>query len=184
MSFLLLDDGFAEHPKLRALDDASFRAHVRALLYCKAHQTDLFLPDAEAVDLAGRRVTRKLVTAGLWRPIAGGYAVSDFLVKTYTAAQIEARRKAQSSGGKLGNLIRWGDAERDAERDADRDARGRHAARQKRYREKLKSRPVEPSVGVPIGQPVAYPDRTPTPTPTYQRSRASTERKSSPGGAN
>lgn len=43
MSWVRLDDGFADHPKIAALDDRAFRIHIWALCYSARHLTDGFL---------------------------------------------------------------------------------------------------------------------------------------------
>jgi hypothetical protein len=40
MSWVRLDDSFPEHPKVIALTDAAFRAHVRGLCYAGRFLTD------------------------------------------------------------------------------------------------------------------------------------------------
>lgn len=86
MSWLRLDDGFAEHPKVEQITDKAFRLHVAALCYSARKLTDGFLSmkavkvlaaivDAPRVD----RYTTELERAGLWLVVEDGYQINDYL---------------------------------------------------------------------------------------------------------
>jgi hypothetical protein len=100
MSWVRVDDGFAEHPKILELDDRTFRIHVWALCYCARHLTDglLVLGVLRGCPLVTRkytldRVLRCLVGAGLWKEVDGGYIIRDFLDYNPDRAQVLENRR-------------------------------------------------------------------------------------------
>lgn len=103
MSWLRIDDGFAEHAKIGALSDRSFRLHVTALCYCARNLTDGVLDERSlrivcAIVAKGnlRRNVAELVDAGLWHPFGDGFEINDFLDYNPTAERVkEDREKAR-----------------------------------------------------------------------------------------
>lgn len=99
MTWVKLDDAFADHPKVDRLGDAAFRLHVSALCYSARLLTDGRIP-ARAI----RRLTPtaeldlvdELIDAGLWHADGDGYVVNDFLEYNQAAADVKARRKADA----------------------------------------------------------------------------------------
>lgn len=51
MAWLRLDDGFASHPKIAALNDREYRVWTRLLLYCARYRTEGKLPDNALVEI-------------------------------------------------------------------------------------------------------------------------------------
>jgi hypothetical protein len=92
MSFLRIDDGFAEHPKIVALSDLAFRVHVAALCYSARNLTDGHLPPNYAA--ADRAVVRELVRAGVWETEGKGFRIHDWHQWNPTAEEVRLRRKA------------------------------------------------------------------------------------------
>jgi len=105
VSWLRIDDGFAEHAKIGALTDRSFRLHVTGLCYCARNLTDGVLDERAlrivcAIVARGslRRNIDELVDAGLWHPFGGegSYEINDFLDYNPTAERVkEDREKAR-----------------------------------------------------------------------------------------
>lgn len=81
MSWVRLDDGFAQHPKVAGLSDRAFRAHVEALCYCASYMTAGRIP-AAAFRLTGAtpRVRDELLSAGVWDELAGELHIHDWLI--------------------------------------------------------------------------------------------------------
>lgn len=109
MSWLKLDDNFADHPKVLGLSDAAFRVHIKALCYCARHLTDGIIPGAKVV---GReKEAEELLAAKLWHRRGVNYEVNDFLLYNPTREEELARREhisaARSVAGKAGNQSRW-----------------------------------------------------------------------------
>lgn len=119
MTWLRIDDCFAEHPKVQDLADRSFRLHVVAMCYCARNLTDGIITARSlriiAAIVGTSRVTanvKQLVDAGLWLPLDDdAYEVKDFLdynppratVKKKQAEISEKRRDA----GRRGAQARW-----------------------------------------------------------------------------
>jgi hypothetical protein len=85
VSWVRLDDGFAEHPKVARLDDRAFRLLVWCLCYSARQLTDGFVDDqALRRSPFGARATRLVVTlgrladAGLIKRVEGGIEIHDF----------------------------------------------------------------------------------------------------------
>lgn len=80
MSYVLLDDGFPDHPKLLALSDAAFRAHVRAMCWAKRQRTGGKIPRGALAQLTlGKRsVVKELEREKLWEVTPDGWAIHDW----------------------------------------------------------------------------------------------------------
>ena len=119
MSWVKIDDGFVEHPKVDALSDRAFRLHVAALCYCSRNLTDgLLSPKAVkvlAAIVSAPRVARniiELVGAGLW--VANGddsYRIHAYLEHNPDAEEVKRKRAEISAkrreAGKKGADARW-----------------------------------------------------------------------------
>lgn len=112
MTWLRLDDQFAEHEKVADLTDRGFRLHVTALCYCARNSTDGIL-NARAVRIVSAIISRgtlkrqidELVDAGLWRTLPdGSFEINDFLEYNPTSDEVKQlqakRREAGRRGGK------------------------------------------------------------------------------------
>lgn len=100
MPFLLLDDGFYEHPKVLELSHTAFRLHVVGMGYCARNLTDGHL-SARAVKVLGAlleirpaRFTAELVKAKLWKhdETGDGFWIHDYLKHNPTAEQVKEQR--------------------------------------------------------------------------------------------
>jgi hypothetical protein len=101
MSWVRLDDGFADHPKIRKLSTTAFAVHVWALCHCGRHLTDGWVA-FEA--LAGcpwvskrsalNRAVGMLEVAGVWVREDGGYRIHDYdQYQPNRASVLEKRRQ-------------------------------------------------------------------------------------------
>lgn len=102
MSYLLIDDGFSEHPKIIGLSDRAFRLHVTALTYCARNLTDGALTERSVkVVCAAANATRKHVVelrdAALWLVADGGFEVKDYLEYNPPADVVKKRRADAAS---------------------------------------------------------------------------------------
>jgi hypothetical protein len=102
VSYLQVDDRFADHPKVAVLSDAAFRAHVSALCYCSSHLTDGVFPTTVAMRLARPKVRIELLASGVWMEAPGGYAVHDYLDWNPSRAEVLARRESKRQAGAKG----------------------------------------------------------------------------------
>jgi len=76
MTWVKIDDGFHEHPKISALTNAAYRLYMGGLCYAGRRATDGFVPTSALKPLGGvERAADELVAAGLWHisgKVAGG----------------------------------------------------------------------------------------------------------------
>ena len=82
MPYLMMDDNFADHPKIDGLSDGAFRLHVAAMLYAAKHLTDGYVPPERVPRLTPRfkasQVT-ELIKAGVWVQHDTGHKIHDYL---------------------------------------------------------------------------------------------------------
>lgn len=122
MNWSKIDDGFFDHPKVLIAGEDAANLYVRGLVWCCRHLTDGAIPREALRTLTTRRdaaaLAVKLVSAGLWEPREGGWAVHDFHDHNPTAAEVKARRSELSAkraeAGKRGGIrsgqVRGGEA--------------------------------------------------------------------------
>ena len=110
MTYLKLDDLFAEHPKVDPLSDAAFRLHVAGLLMCSRLLTDGFVEEAKVSRLVPRykrASLQALLDAGLWRRKRGGYEIHDYLDWNASRSAVEAMKERKRKAGQTGADARW-----------------------------------------------------------------------------
>lgn len=98
MTWVKIDDGFYQHPKLVRAGPVGMALQIAALCYCNRNLTDGYLPE-EAVPLliaGGMEVVPKMLELGLWGEVVGGYRVHDYLEYQPSREQVEAARKANA----------------------------------------------------------------------------------------
>jgi hypothetical protein len=97
-TWIKLYDDFLEHPKVEAAGEDAALLYVGGLLYCSRALSDGFIPATRVKKLTGksgvRKLTDRLVDAGLWEPVDGGYQVHNYTSRQRTAEQVEADRAA------------------------------------------------------------------------------------------
>ena len=108
MPYLLLDDDFTEHPKIRPLSDKAFRLHVKALCHAAKWRTDGRIPP----DLTrSNTLVSELEKARLWERNGDGLLIHGFLERNPAAAETDAARErskaGNATGGSIGNHRRW-----------------------------------------------------------------------------
>lgn len=96
MTWIRLDEGFPEHPKVLAAGDEAAWLFVCALGYCNRHLTDGAVPAAAVNRLTGfrapGRLAARLVEVGLFEISDNGFVVHDFLDYQPSRASIESER--------------------------------------------------------------------------------------------
>src|SRR5262245_58139744 len=116
MTWIKLDDGFADDPKVLGLTDKAFRAYVTGLCYAGRHLTDGDLAPAAVRTIASPKVRAELVEAGLWIDWDDGrIIINGYLKHQASRAEVEKKRAATAE-----RTRRW--RHRDAVTDASRDA--------------------------------------------------------------
>lgn len=93
MTWVKLDDGFADHPKVVGLSPGAFRLYVTALCYSARHNTDGRVAKTVLAALRGsRRDARALERASLWEPVPGGWLIHDYLEYNRSASDVANAR--------------------------------------------------------------------------------------------
>ena len=117
MTWLRIEDTFAENEKVSDLSDRSFRLHVTALCYCARNLTDGRVSERAAkvcgAVIGASRVYRnvaELVDAGLWIKDEEGYLIKDFLEYNPSAGEVKERKKSNAERQK-----KWRESHRDEE---------------------------------------------------------------------
>lgn len=100
MTWVRLDDGFRDHPKVLAAGPLAGWLYVCALCYCSEHGTDGFIPKPVVPRLAdikgSEKLAERLVEVGLWEKKTGGFQVHDYLEFQPSAEQVKNHRKANN----------------------------------------------------------------------------------------
>lgn len=105
MSWVRLDDGVYDHPKLLAVAPATRWVWVAGLAYSSRYHQEGLVPGIALRRLEGTaRDAAGLVAAGLWVPEGNGWRIHDF--DQYQPMNGELSRK-RSEAGKKGAQARW-----------------------------------------------------------------------------
>jgi hypothetical protein len=112
MTWVKLDDGFADHPKLVTAGPMASWLHVCALCYCGRHLTDGIIPKPMVPRLSSvpkpQREADRLVEAGVWEDVGDCYVIHDYHDFQPTREEVLADREAKRAAGKKGAEARWG----------------------------------------------------------------------------
>jgi hypothetical protein len=113
MTWVRIDDGFADHPKLLAVGLAGVVLQLRALCYCSRNLTDGFVPDSALPillhDIRQKEIVSRMISARLWERSEGGYALHDYL-------KYQQRRKDVLAGRRRAarRVAKWRASKRNA----------------------------------------------------------------------
>lgn len=116
-TFIRLDEGYDEHPKIMPRSDAAFRAHIEAMCWASRHEGRYLIPKDVARIKWRPKVIAELVTARLLDEAGDAYEVHDYLDFNRSKDEIAAYREARGDAGTLGNHKRWHIARRRWEKD-------------------------------------------------------------------
>jgi len=100
MSWIKLDDQFADHPKVIAAGPLAAWLYVCGLTYCGRYLTDGWIPEGQVRKLAdlddAAEQAQRLVDVGLWERVDDGYIVHDYLEYNPTGAKVKSERAANA----------------------------------------------------------------------------------------
>jgi hypothetical protein len=101
-----VDDRFHSHPKVLATEPAALGLWVVAGAWSSANLLDGFVPDQALPRLlpGSEMLAEKLVTAGLWRRIRGGYQFHDWTDYNPTGDEVKRLREQRAAAGRKGGL--------------------------------------------------------------------------------
>lgn len=122
MTWLKIDDRFAEHPKVIGLSAQAFRLHVAALCRCAAHLTDGRVTERDVRVLTPvcglttwKRYVNECVSAGLWTVEAHGWSINDYLDYNPSSVKVREQRERHAR-----NQSRYRSRERSSDRSSAR----------------------------------------------------------------
>jgi hypothetical protein len=126
MSFSI-DDGWDNCGPVARAGNAAFGVYCRCGAWVARNLTDGFVPTEVAVAYGSPELARKLVDAGLWEAVDGGWVLVDYLARNESAAQVKARRKRDAD-----RKARY--RERQSHKDETRDSKRSHGGTPKGIR--------------------------------------------------
>lgn len=95
MAFLL-DDDWDNDPRVSRAGTAAFGLYSRCGMWAARHLTDGFVSSELAAAYGTREWAAKLVDAGLWETVEGGYQMPDYLRRNPSSEKVRARRALNS----------------------------------------------------------------------------------------
>lgn len=106
MSWFKVDDNLAFHHKTVAAGVSAMGLWVRAGSWCAQTLTDGFVPEHMVPALADgdAGLAGRLVEAGLWRRVKGGFAFHEWTDRQPTRQSIEDRRAMRADAGRKGGV--------------------------------------------------------------------------------
>jgi hypothetical protein len=111
MAWGKVDDKLAFHPKVIEAGNEAMGLWVRAMSYACDHLTDGFISQGIVMALGGSKASERLVAAGLWLPVDGGWMFKDWFDYQPTSDDVRERREKSNSvraeAGKKGAAARW-----------------------------------------------------------------------------
>lgn len=98
MSWVRLDDQFTDHPKIVQAGPLAGWLYICGLTYANRYLTDGRIPAAQVRRLAdvdgADELAARLVAAGLWEVVDGGYQIHDYLEYQPSADTVRKEREA------------------------------------------------------------------------------------------
>jgi hypothetical protein len=101
---LTIDDEWENGPMIRRAGIPAFGLYCAAGLWIARHTTDGFIPADVAADLGTREWSAKLVTAGFWKVVEGGFQDVHYLRLNPSADKVAERRRREAE-----RKARWRD---------------------------------------------------------------------------
>jgi len=94
MTWIKIDDQFADHPKFVARSDTAIATWVRALAYASRYLTDGIIPKAAQRLIGHDPAIDELVDAGLFIDLGDAWEIHDYTDHQRSRAEVEADRNA------------------------------------------------------------------------------------------
>lgn len=104
MTWVRIDDGFYQHPKMVRVGPVGMALQIAALCYCNRNLTDGFIPE-EVVPLliaGGAKILPKMVELDLWERVKGGYQVHNYLEYQRSKEQVAEAKAMKQAAGQAG----------------------------------------------------------------------------------
>lgn len=97
MAWGRVDDNLAFHPKVMQAGNEAMGLWIRSLSWCAQQLTDGHVPDGIIHAFGGRELSHRLVDAGLWHQVDGGFEFNDWHDYQPTRESVMAEREAARS---------------------------------------------------------------------------------------
>ncbi len=98
MTWVKLDDGFTEHPKIVRAGKTAAMLLIDSIMYSARQLTDGYVTSTVLVRWGYGRSLRAAITSlvevGLWAEVEGGYQIHDYLDSQQSGASVKAEREA------------------------------------------------------------------------------------------
>lgn len=111
MTWVKLDDGLPDHPKVVGLSAEAFAVYVSGICYCSRNLTDGLIPRGALVRLTNaKRPTKaadELVAANLWREHPQGWSVHDYTEHQRSRDEVIDISEKRAQAGAKGAAKRW-----------------------------------------------------------------------------
>lgn len=91
-----LDDEWENGPMIRRAGVAAFGLYCACGLWIARHTSDGFVPADVAASNGSREWAAKLVDAGFWKVVEGGFYDPWYLLRNPSAEKVRARRQAEA----------------------------------------------------------------------------------------
>jgi hypothetical protein len=109
-----LSDDFHSHRRVASSSLEAIGLYAKALSYVARYLTDGLVDEGYVRrEIPGKqrrkRIVAELLESGLWEIAEGGYTIRSYLKHNPTREQVEAKREAQSRGGRKAMQRRWTD---------------------------------------------------------------------------
>lgn len=126
-----VDDEWENGPMLRRAGVAAFGLYCACGLWIARHLTDGFVPADVAAGYGTREWIAKLLDAGLWEAVEGGYRDPWYLLRNPSAEKVRARRQADAD-----RKARWRERQhkKRGTRDETRESGGSHGVTPQGFR--------------------------------------------------
>lgn len=132
MAWFQVDDQLAFHPKVVQAGNAAMGMWVRAGAWSQSHLTGGFIPVEQVRAFGGAALAKKLVSAGLWFAVDGGYQFHEWDKRQMSADEIRDRREKRAASGRKGGTASAATrrARAEAKRQANASANGEQVPKQ------------------------------------------------------
>lgn len=107
MVWFKVDDKLHDHDKAHRAGAPAMGLWVLAGSWSGDNRTDGFVPERVISRWGTRAMAARLVSAGLWRRVEGGWQFHDWKGYNPSAAASDAKHEAESAGGTKGNHVKW-----------------------------------------------------------------------------
>lgn len=123
MPYFRVDDGLHCHPKALIAGNAALGLWTRCGSFCGQQNTGGKVPTEIAKAYGTRGEIARLVLAGLWIPVDGGYQMHDWTDHNYTVEQVKEQRAKAAERQREKRERDAARSRRDSQRDTPRDER-------------------------------------------------------------